>query len=136
MFSVGQHYVEVDPKVSQITCSFDHSSIQCDCWHYIACCSVVKSAPQCVCLYRNIVLWKHKTVSIEPCNAELWEQSATQSKSVSNLVFYAQSTITIRSGRDIFCYYTIIVKNMYALNLVYIHIKKILKKRLKHRYIF
>ena len=29
---------------------FDHSSIQCDCWHWFVCCSVVKSAPQCLCL--------------------------------------------------------------------------------------
>ena len=34
MFSVGQHSVKVDPKVSQMTCSFNHSSIQCDCWHW------------------------------------------------------------------------------------------------------
>ena len=50
MFSVGQHSVKVDPKVSQMTCSFNHISIQCDCWHWFACCSVVKRAPQCLCL--------------------------------------------------------------------------------------
>ena len=43
MFSVVQHSVKVDPKVFQMTCSFDHSSIKCDC------CSVVKSAPQFLC---------------------------------------------------------------------------------------
>ena len=39
VFSVGQHYV----KVSQMNCSFGHSSIKCDCWHRFACC-------QCLCL--------------------------------------------------------------------------------------
>ena len=33
-----------------MTRSFDHSSIQCDCRHCFACCSVVKSTPQCMCL--------------------------------------------------------------------------------------
>ena len=40
----------MDPKVSQMACSFNHSSIQCDCWHWFAFCSVVKRAPQCLCL--------------------------------------------------------------------------------------
>ena len=30
-------------------CSFNCSSINCDCWHHFACCSVVKSAQQCLC---------------------------------------------------------------------------------------
>ena len=43
--------VEVDPiKLSQNICSFDHSSIDCDCWHRFVCCSVVKSIPHCLCL--------------------------------------------------------------------------------------
>ena len=50
MFTVGQHSPKVDPKVSQMTCSFNHSSNKCDCWHWLACCSVVKCAPQCLCL--------------------------------------------------------------------------------------
>ena len=33
-----------------MTCSFNHGSIKCDCWHWFACCSVVKRAPQCLCL--------------------------------------------------------------------------------------
>ena len=50
MLSVGQHCVQVDPKISQMTCSFNYSSIKCDCWHWFACCSVVKRVPQCLCL--------------------------------------------------------------------------------------
>ena len=43
--------VEVDPiKLSQNIYSFDHSSVNCDCWHRFVCCSVVKSVPQCLCL--------------------------------------------------------------------------------------
>ena len=48
--SVGQQSVEVDPEVSNLICSFDYSSIKCDCLHRFACCFVVKSAPQCLCL--------------------------------------------------------------------------------------
>ena len=48
--SIGRVSFEVDPKVSQLTCSFSHSSIKCDRWHRFACCSVVKSALQCLCL--------------------------------------------------------------------------------------
>ena len=43
---------------------------------------------------------------------------------VSNLVFSAQSTITVVSRRCTFCRYTIIVKNMFMLKLVYIQIFK------------
>ena len=50
MLTVGQRSVEVDPKVSQMSCSFNHSSIKSDCWHRFAWCSFVKSAPQCMCL--------------------------------------------------------------------------------------
>ena len=50
VFSVGQHSVKVDPKVFQMTCSFNHRSVKCDCWHWFATCSVVKSSPQCLCL--------------------------------------------------------------------------------------
>ena len=37
--------------------------------------------------------------------------------SSSNLVFYAKSTFTVIPGRYTFCRYTIIVKNMYMLNI-------------------
>ena len=39
MLSVGQCSVQVDPKVSQTTGSFNYSSIKYDCWHCFACCS-------------------------------------------------------------------------------------------------
>ena len=48
--SVGQYSVDVNPKVPKMICSFDPSSIKCDCWHWSARCSVVNSAPQCLCL--------------------------------------------------------------------------------------
>ena len=70
MFSVGQNSVKVGPKVSQITCSFDHSSVKCDCWHWFACCSVVKSAPQCLCL-----VWideRSRVVTPQECAIQLF----------------------------------------------------------------
>ena len=45
-------------------------------------------------------------------------------KSLSNLVFYAQSTIRVTSGRGIFCYHTVNVKNVSSLKLVCIQILK------------
>ena len=50
MLYVGQHSVKVDPWISQMTCSFNHSCSKCDCWQWFVCCSVVKRAPQCLCL--------------------------------------------------------------------------------------
>ena len=43
-----------------LTCSFSHSSIQCDCRHWFSCCSVVKRAPQCLCL-----VWIDERSSVE-----------------------------------------------------------------------
>ena len=48
--SVVQNSVEVDPRIFQMTCRFDYN---CDCWHRFTFCSVVKSAPQCLCLVRT-----------------------------------------------------------------------------------
>ena len=47
MLSVGPHSVAVDPKVSQMTCSFDCISVKRDWWRRFVCCSVVmiKSVP-------------------------------------------------------------------------------------------
>ena len=39
---------------------------------------------------------------------------------VSNLVFYAQSPMAVISGRNIFCFHTVIVKNVNMLKLVYV----------------
>ena len=39
----------------------------------------------------------------------------------SKFVFYAQSTITVISGRYTFCHYTIDIKNMYVLRLICIY---------------
>ena len=55
VISVGQHSMAVDFKIFQMTCSFDYMSVKCDRWHRFACCSVVKSAPQCLCL--NCLDW-------------------------------------------------------------------------------
>ena len=49
--SIGQHSVEVNPKVSQMICSLDYRSIKRDCCHHFACCCVVKSAPLSLCLF-------------------------------------------------------------------------------------
>ena len=38
----------------------------------------------------------------------------------NNLVFYAQSTSTVISGRNTFCHYTINTENVYVLELAYI----------------
>ena len=43
-----------------------------------------------------------------------------ESSSSSNLVCYAQSTIAVISGQNIFCYHTIIVKNVNTLKLVHV----------------
>ena len=53
-FSVGQHSVKVDAKVSQMIWSFKHSSIKCDCWHWFACCSAVCALSG---LRRDLVSW-------------------------------------------------------------------------------
>ena len=54
----------------------------------------------------------------------LWLESCMRWSSralVSKLVVYAQSAITVISGRDIFCYAQVNVKNVYALKLVCIY---------------
>ena len=59
------HSVELDPKVSQTICPFDHSSTKHDVLlHRFACCTVVNSAPHgCAFgLTRDLVSW-HKLCS-------------------------------------------------------------------------
>ena len=46
--------------------------------------------------------------------------SSSINSSSSNLVCYAQSTIAVISGQNIFCYHTIIVKNVNTRKLVYV----------------